>query len=250
MTKKQIVISLIAVILVIGIGIVGINAYMTDTDDWSNVVTIGDVHLRAYETTFPTEDTDDDTVPDECELLIPYEEITKNPRIENTGTNDAIVFFKVTAPVETVTLISEDGVRGEEGPADLFWFKQEGDADTLHENHFNGDWIELTTIDNEFVDCPEVNNEGRGYTYIFGYNTRIESGEITSTLFDKIQNKKYGSRTIEAEEIESIKIEGYAIQADEIARNGIDIDTSKTLSETDLTYIYNIFFNQNEEELS
>ena len=62
-----------------------------------------------------------------------------------------------------------------------------------------------------------------------------------------MQNKKYGSRTIGADEIERIKIEAFAIQAEYIQQNGADMDTTGELDEDELTHIYQIFINQNAE---
>lgn len=60
-----------------------------------------------------------------------------------------------------------------------------------------------------------------------------------------MQNKKYGTRTVSANEVEQIRIEAYAVQADDIHRSGIEVNTSGTLTEEDLTYIYQVFINQN-----
>lgn len=238
-----------AVLLTAGVFTVsGIRAYLADRDNSINTFTIGDVHIEATEPAFPTEDLDQDGVPDECELLIPYEEVTKDPRIKNIGSNEAVVFFKVTAPVERLNLIKDDGKRQPIQDADLFWFKQKEDAETSHENHWDENWVELTTLDGEFVNCEGCNEEGKGYTYIFGYATRLTEHEETSPLFDKIQNKKYGSQTINGEEIEQIQLEAYAIQADDIHRAGIEVDTSGKMTEEDLTYIYTTCILQNKLE--
>ena len=248
-TKIRMGILAAGLVAAIAIGSTGIYAYMTDTDNGINIATIGDVHIKATEPNFPTEDKDGNGVPDDCELVIPYEEISKDPKIKNTGTNDAVVFLKITAPVEKLTLIDDDGKRLDETMADLFWFKQKDDPDTFHQNNWNSGWVELTELDKQFVTEEDCNIEGNGYTYIFGYHTRIAAGETTSTLFDKVQNKKYGSRTISANEVENIKIEAYAIQADNILRNEEPVVTNGEISEADLTYIYNTFFNQNQENL-
>ena len=237
----------IALVVLLSLSLIvrGLYAYFTDIDDNINVFTIGDVHIKAWEPAFPTEDTDGNGVPDECELLIPHETIPKDPRIKNTGTNDAVVFFKVTAPVELINVISDDGSRLGEKEEDLFYFKQAEDSEDTHQNHFDENWIELTSLDREIVGCAECNEEGKGFTYIFGYHTRLDTGEETSTLFDKVQNKKYGTRTVSANEVEQIRIEAYAVQADDIHRSGIEVNTSGTLTEEDLTYIYQVFINQN-----
>lgn len=227
----------------------GAVAYFTDRDKGINTLRIGNVQIEAWEPGFPTEDEDDDGVPDECELVIPYQSITKNPRIRNTGKNDAIVFFKVTSPVEMLTLIDDEGTRHDEALEELFWFKQKDDSDDLHQNNFNANWVRLTDLDGEIVQCEGINDEGQGYTYIFGYHTRLEPGDTTTTLFDKVQNKKYGSKTISANENEIIRIESYAIQADDILDKGITVDTTGEISAADLSYIYQAFFNQNIDSL-
>lgn len=240
-----------ALILASGIALAGsgIWAYMTDSDGKINKFTVGNVHITAQEPHMPTEDEDNDGVPDECELLVPLQEVPKDPSITNTGKNDCVVFFRVTCPVEDLNLINDDGTRGESGPCDIFWMKQKEDAATLHQNHFDEKWVELRSLDHKFVTCQGINNENRGYTYIFGYSTKLKNGQTTSNLFDKIQNKKYGSRTISANEVEQIRLESYAIQAEEIYKAGIDIDTSGTLDEETLTHIYKVFVNQNVEEV-
>lgn len=232
----------------------GILAYQTNSDMTGNIFTTGNVRITSWEPGFPTEDKDKgsgekgkDGVPDDCELVIPFETISKDPRIKNTGTNDCVVFFRVTAPVEDLTLIHDDGTRTEAEPCDLFWFKQADDSDGSHENNFNANWQELTAIDGQFVHCDGINEEGRGKVYIFGYKTRLASNEVTSTLFDKVQNKKYGSRTISANEVEQIRIESFAVQADEVLRLGSEVPTDGEISEEDLTYIYEVFINQNAE---
>lgn len=244
------VLGLVAVTGIIG-ATAGIAAYQTDLEDSGNIFTIGEVQIEQSEPGFPTVDDPDDGrtpgVPDECELVIPYDEITKDPRITNVGINDAIVFFRITAPVETLTLIGDDGSRETDVESDLFWFKQASDSVDLHQNNFNPNFVELTTLDQKIVSCEGVNNEGKGKTYIFGWHEILEPGDSTETLFDKVQNKKYGSRTIGADEIERIKIEAFAIQAEYIQRNGADMDTTGELDEDELTHIYQIFINQNAE---
>ena len=244
------VLGLVAVTGIIG-ATAGIAAYQTDLEDSGNIFTIGEVQIEQSEPGFPTVDDPDDGrtpgVPDECELVIPYDEIAKDPRITNVGINDAIVFFRITAPVETLTLIGDDGSRETDVESDLFWFKRASDSVDLHHNNFNPNFVELTTLDQKIVSCEGVNNEGKGKTYIFGWHEILEPGDSTETLFDKVQNKKYGSRTIGADEIERIKIEAFAIQAEYIQQNGADMDTTGELDEDELTHIYQIFINQNAE---
>lgn len=248
---KQFIAAGLSLILAGTLTVGGILAYQTASDTATNTFLIGNVKIKAMEPNFPTEDDPDvgkvDGVPDECELLIPFEEITKDPRIQNTGVNDCVVFFRITNPVETLNITDEDGTRREGVQEDLFWFKLDSDDASMHGNHFNDSWVKLDEVDGNIVECEGINDEGLGKTYIFGYQTAIERGEITDTLFDKIQNKRYGSRTIGPKEIEQIKVESFAIQKDEIMRAGIEVNTDGIISKEDLTYIYKVFVNQNED---
>lgn len=247
--KKRIIAMGGVLLLSAGIFVSGLVAYMSDREHGINVMKVGNVDIVASEPNFPTKDSDGNGVPDDCELMIPYKTIPKDPKIKNVGNNDAVVFFKVVAPVESLTLIGDDGQQQAAKLADLFWFKQNGDGDDAHANNFNANWIELTGIDGQVVDCPGVNDEGKGITYIFGYKTRIKPGQTTSTLFDKVQNKKYGSTTIGPNEVENIHIESYAIQADNIMKDGKALNLAGTLSQEDLTYIYTAFVNQNSDRV-
>ena len=231
-------------------------AYMMSRDNGSNVFTVGRVAISQYETTFPTQDEDagtgkpgKDGVPDECELVIPYEEITKDPRVKNTGKEDAVVFIKITNPAEMLNLIRDDGKRTGEELCDLFWLKLESDTYESHENHFGDGWIELTSLDKDlYVTDPDVNNEGNGRVYLFGYHTKLSPGEETVPVFEKVQNKKYGSRSISANEVEHIKIESFAIQASRIMPDGSVIPIDE-MNEDALTQIYRVYFNQNKDNL-
>lgn len=236
--------SLVSVML-----IGGTLAYQTASETDDNIFTIGHVEIDAWEPNFPTEDDPDkgrvDGVPDECELMIPFRTITKDPRIRNTGKNDCIVFFRVTNPAEILNLVNDDGTRLKNVEEDIFFLKRGSASDNEHANSFNDGWIRLDGLDGKIIDKEGVNDEGRGREYIFGFHVKLKPGETTVTLFDKIQNKKYGSRTIRADEIEQIKVESFAIQADFIKREGLDISTEGELSKADLEYIYNVFINQN-----
>ena len=274
-TKKRLSKSAVVTIASV-LGIAGVAggtiAYFTNTQNRINSQTVGKVKIKTTEPSFPTKDADGNGVPDECEKLIPYKEIPKDPQITNTGLDDVVVFFKVTSPVEDVTLIGEDG-KGTKTSTDLYWFKQKDDSVDSHKNNFNPNWVFLGTVSSvkdaaDSAGAEKVTNvavkqngttvttneEKTGYTYVFGYKTRLAPGQTTKTLFDKIQNKKYGSANIGPDETENVVIESYAIQADDVLKEDSDItghvvSTNADISADDLTYIYNTFLNQEGESL-
>lgn len=248
--KKTVLLTAGAVALTVaGLFAGSVLAYMMDSEDNINTFSVGDIEIVASEPSWPTEDTDGNGVPDESELLTPYEEVDKDPRITNTGINDAVVFFRMYVPAEELTLIGDDGSRSDPTLSDLVWFKQDGDSADLHENHFDENW---TLISQEVIEkgIDGTNDEGAAVCYVFGYNTRLARGDSTTNLFDKIQNKKYGSATIAGKEVETILIDGFGIQADNLWKeDGTYLSTDGTISKDDLTYIYNLFFNQNRGRL-
>lgn len=262
--------AIVTIASVLGIAGVagGTIAYFTNAQNLINSQTIGRVKIKTTEPGFPTKDEDGNGVPDECEKLTPYKEITKDPQITNTGIDDVVVFFKVTAPVEQATLVDENG-KSTKTSTDLYWFKQKDDSVDSHKNNFNPNWVFLGALssvknaadssDATIVSDVAVkqngtvvttNEEKTGYTYVFGYKTRLAPGQTTASLFDKIQNKKYGSANIGPDETENVVIESYAIQADDVIRADSDktghvVSTNADISEDDLIYIYNTFINQN-----
>lgn len=244
MSKGRFFAAALAALAVTGIA-GGTLAYMASQETAGNVFLTGDVHIRTTETEFPTKDANSDGVPDDNEKMVPYQTSPKNPVIQNTGKNDAIVFMKVTVPAESITEINDDGSRKQTAVSDIFWLKQKEDDDSAHANHFDENWIELTDLDGQVVDNADCNDEGKGREYIFGYHVRLDEHESTSALFDKVQNKKYGSQTISPTEMENITIDSFAIQADDVYQNGTAMDTTGELTKQQLTYIYQVYCRQN-----
>lgn len=262
----------IASVLGIACAAGGTIAYFVNTQNKINSQTVGKVAIKTTEPSFPTKDTDGNGVPDDCEKLTPYKEVPKDPQITNTGLDDAVVFFKVTAPVEEVTLVGEDG-KSTKTSTDLYWFKQKSDDVDSHQNNFNPNWVFLGTVSSAKSAADSTgstiasnvavkqngtvvttNEEKTGITYVFGYKTRLAPGATTASLFDKIQNKKYGSANIGPNESENVVIESYAIQADDVlkvdsATDGHVVSTNGGITADDLTYIYNTFLNQNGDNL-
>lgn len=95
--KKNIV---IAVAMVMVLAIAGISAYFTATDSDTNKFTIGNVVIDQTEPHFP------ETPPTE---VVPNQEISKDPQVENKGKNDAYIFTVVAVPKKVVKVAKVDG---------------------------------------------------------------------------------------------------------------------------------------------
>lgn len=104
MKKKKTIIAAIVLLLVFLVG--GAIAYFTDTDNATNIFTIGNVDIDLVEPNWDETDEDNNDVPDASQDLMPGETVAKDPKINNLSTsNPAYVFAKVEVPCsKTVTI--------------------------------------------------------------------------------------------------------------------------------------------------
>ena len=226
MKKKKTVIMILTgcIVLLIAV-IIGTIAFFTSNNSVTNTLTVGNVHIYLSETEYPGNDASEVT------NMISYSEVAKNPQITNVGTNDAFVFLRVTVPVRNVTEVSENGTPGTKKAQEIFYFKDENDDKTVFNNNFDNNWIELE----DCVEGTDYKSDTR--TYVFGYKDAVSSGDITESLFDKVQLKNVIEGELVANQAQTIKIEALAIQSDYLENITVESD----LNESQLTEIYKLF---------
>lgn len=166
MTSKKAAIAAMAICAVMAIG--GAMAYFTDKDEATNKIEIGNVHIDLDEPKWDsTPDTDSDGIPDTADEIVPGQEIPKDPRVTNTGKNDAYVYLTVTVPKANVITANSDGTLANNGKA----------ATTqLFNYNINTGWKLLSSN----TSAADKN------VYVYGYTKAIKAGEVTSTLFDSV----------------------------------------------------------------
>lgn len=260
--KKKTIVTLATCGLVAVMGITGTVAYLTDQTEATNNFTFGDVKVDTLELAWDTTDNDNDGVPDVAEDVVPNQQIPKSVQAKNVGINDAIVFVKVTVPVQSVTRVSDNGTveKKADGTHDtklqeIFYFQHQDDSVNLENNNFEDSWVNLPEEEigydgaggsTEYLNLSNTKGYNRNIrTYVFGYNKRIAKNELTTTLFDKVQIKNIIENEISPNAIKDIKVETYSVQADNIVNaNGV-IDTIGVLSHDTLKEIYDIYMTQN-----
>lgn len=225
--KKTVITSMAALAVFAGMSVPYVSAYLTDNETATNTFTVGKVQVDLEEPSYPGNNTDKTT------NLVPNGEVAKDPKVENTGNNAAYVFIKMTVPRANVTLVKDNGEKGTKEVQELFYFKKNADTIDKHQNNFDTNWVELTSTEGEATATER--------TYVFGYNAAVEANHSTNPLFEKIQLKNVLENEITTGEAKNIKIDTYAIQADNI----VGIDTT-TLDATTLTNIYTTYMKQNE----
>lgn len=228
--RKSIITTIMAVALVAALAIGGTVAYLTDMEQTTNTFTVGEVKIDLVEDNYAA------LTAAEKSNLVPNQEVAKDPKVTNTGVNDAIVFLKVTVPVKNVTLVADDGTRGTKEMQEIFYLKSTGTQFT-HANDFNASWIELSAKE------TGTDHSGATRTYVFGYNAAIAANASTSELFSKIQLKNVLEDELVAGADQEILVEAFGIQASEVLSASADL--TDTLDATSLAAIYDIVVNQN-----
>lgn len=282
MNKKRAIATITACGLVAAMALGGSLAYLTDNESHTNTVQVsGNVRVDLVEPNWDETDNDHNGIPDESQETVPNQEIPKNPKVVNTGDNPAFVFLRLTVPVKDVTRVLDNGTLAQKNkntqpkkvvdgnsifhePQDIFFFKQSNDAEGVHKNNWNPAWKRLPSLEfNTELETNETSYKDQTVgqaVYVFGYVNALSPYDpanpattgYTPTLFDKIQVKNIIENEIAAEQIQNIKLETFAIQADNLILNSNGADGAGTrftktagLSVDELTEIYNIFVQQN-----
>lgn len=98
----------------------GVSAYLTDYDKVSNQFTVGKVDVEL---------TEDNWKPDDHKKIEPGKVISKDPRIKNTGINDAYAYLEVSIPTANVIAAADNGSRLEKRVQELFFISVKSQLD-------------------------------------------------------------------------------------------------------------------------
>ena len=136
-SKKQMVMAAAACAMMGVMVIGGTMAYLTDSETATNTFTIGQVKIDLEEPEYAKlTDT-------QKKNLVPNQIVAKDPQVENTGVNDAIVFLKVEMPKKDVIVAEKDGTRKTTAVTELFTMLNT-DIDPAADGSTDGkNWVEL-----------------------------------------------------------------------------------------------------------
>lgn len=200
-------------------------AYLTDNESATNTFTVGKVQIDLEEPAFPG--NDDPSVKN----MVPNQEVAKDPKVENTGSNEAIVFMEVSIPKATIKVAADDGtVAGDASLQDIFKVYS-GETEGFNQTNFIEIKSDTTGTDKN--------------TYVFAYNKKLAVGASTEALFDKVKLQNIVEGQIASGVAQNIDVKAYAIQANEIA----NVTLGDAFTDTDkdaLTTVYNVYMKQNE----
>ena len=115
--------------------------------------------------------------------------ISKDPRIKNTGINDAYAYLEVSIPTANVIAAADNGSRLEKRVQELFSFQSKAS------------WTKLNS--------QKVGNK---QVYVFAYNKILKPQETTESLFDTVKFLNIIEGQLDGQQLE-IPVRAYAIQA-------------------------------------
>lgn len=164
-------------------------AYTVSTESTTNSLTVGNIDIILTENNW-----------EENQVIVPDEDLDKNPVVTNQGKNEAYIFAKVAVPyVENITMDYSDNtydhVQGQKmpklvnEPLPLFKFGVKGKNDKIEydtsitsKQLVNENWV--------LVDgYPKKNEKNQELIYIYAYVDRVQDEDnpnITTTYLKKM----------------------------------------------------------------
>lgn len=182
----------------------GISAYFTDTQEKTNTLTVGSVKTDLEEPEWEDVPTDEKTD------ITPNQTIKKDPRITNTGSNDAYAFMEIQVPVKKIITVGTDGKKLPAADTELFTYQ------------INDGWVKVQSSDI----TTSGNVTARSYIYAYGTETEctvLKKGETTPPLFDSVTLVNAIEGQIDEETL-NIPVKSYAIQAEYIGESKVPSD--------------------------
>ena len=165
---------------ILGLASVGsVSAYLTDFDKVSNQFTVGKVDVELKEENWNPEDQ---------KKIEPGKLIHKDPKISNTGMNDAFVYMEVSIPIAEVTAATDNGNRLEKKEQELFLFETQNN------------WTKLSS---QRVENAQV--------YVYVYDKVLKPQETTEPLFESIKFLNVIEGQLDGQQLE-VPVRAYAIQ--------------------------------------
>ncbi len=159
----------------------GTMAYLTDHKEAVNTFTVGKVSIEGEE---PGWNPDGDDKPGGIAKDVqPVQSWKKDPRIRNTGKNDAYVYMEVSVPVADAVYVDADGIRANKGKASHIELFEFDGRDNVSQTMQTGIGVSEQNDSWSLLYKKEVDGN---MVYTFCYNEILSPGKTTDTLFDRI----------------------------------------------------------------
>lgn len=158
----------------------------------ANIVTVGSIRINLSEETW-------DTLSEKEKVVYPNKEVSKDPRISNTGKNSAYTYLEVKIPMREIQIVNNEQIENK-ASTELFTYS------------LNAGWQQIERT---------VSSDNNYAIYIYGYTAKaLESGETTPSLFDDVKFVNMLEGEIKQDTRLDIPIKAIAIQSDYLGESG------------------------------
>ena len=251
LSHKTIALIILTFFIILSLFVGSTLAYVAIKKKADNVFSVGLVELTVEEDSFPKDEQN--------RWLVPKSFLPKNPHLVNTGTTDIYAFIEIVVPYEKVLFILDEGEYintpdpSGEKEQELFNLYSED------ENAFSGKETEgftnsfSITETGEFTYHPnwifissKEDTQNKTHSYLFGYSAMLTAEEghnATANLFDKIQLRNILEEAVSENATETIKVNAYGIQSEEL-KGDISVEDTENITKTELESLYRYYCNQ------
>lgn len=217
-------------------------SYLVVNKNRDNIFALGNVSLLLSEDNFPDNEED--------RIMAPKSIIPKDPKITNIGSTDEYVFLEVTVPLCNVRIVDEQTnkiINHEKAYMEIFNFlSNDTSASTVSTSGFTYDNTGSFGYDSKWIliDSSE-DTANYTHTYLFGYSSLLTAdiSNSTTTLFDKMQLRNILEGDLPSDVTQTVRIEAYGIQAEELLNN-VTVNDTADVTKAELKAIFDLYKNQ------
>lgn len=174
--------------------------------------------------------------------LVANQTVTKDPKIKNIESNDAIVFLKVSVPMKKVVTAADDGTKQAEAVKELFLTSVNGSTEFAEGAFDAANWELISTeyFSGEQSDGGDKTDTSDKVERVYGYKVKLAKNTTTPELFRAVKAINVVEGQVDVGVNQDIVVSAYGIQANNIT----GIDTS-ALDDATLKRVYDVYVNQN-----
>ncbi|MGN0536801.1 MAG: hypothetical protein ACI4M3_02350 [Acutalibacteraceae bacterium] len=194
--KKKLSILVVSLLIVISICMGIVLAFLIqNTEKRVNIFTFGNANIDLTEKEW-------DKLTREERIVYPGKEVTKDPKVKNTGATNIYAYIEIKIPCATVHTVDTD----EDGKEII----KEATHSELFSYNVNSGW--------ELIKQQEDNNNK---IYVYAYTEKVLApNEETNNLFDKVKFLNIVEGQLEKDTELDISVSAYAIQSDYLNETG------------------------------
>lgn len=195
--KKKLSVLVVSFLIVISVCMGSVLAFLIqNTEKRANIFTFGNANIDLTEKEW-------DKLTKEERIVYPGKEVTKDPKVKNTGETNIYAYIEIKIPCASVRTVDTD----EDGKEII--------KDTTYNELFSYD------VNSGWELIKEQEDDNNNKVYVYAYTKKVLTpNEETNNLFDKVKFLNVVEGQLEKETELNISVNAYAIQSDYLNETG------------------------------